>query len=364
MTPNHEKWMTLAIGLAARGLGNVAPNPAVGCLLIKNDLVVGRGWTQPGGRPHAETVALAQAGADARGAIAYVTLEPCAHQGKTEPCAEALVEAGVASVVIAVEDPDPRVSGRGVEILKAAGVEVMMGVLDTAAREANAGFLAKVQEARPVFTLKSASSIDGKIATNGGDSKWITGSEARQFGHMLRARHDAILVGVNTVLADDPRLDCRIEGLENRSPTPVILDSTLRTPVTSKLVRAANDRGTVIVCKIECTNSPAANDLNDKGVTLVPVSDTWDIAEVSRELAKMGFTRVLVEGGGQVLGSFLKAGFCDELQHFAGGKVIGEEGRSSIGPLELAELKDAPHLTLKEVRQLGADFLATYVKAE
>lgn len=364
MSSEHEKWMKVALTLAKRGLGNVAPNPAVGCLLVADGIVVGRGWTQPGGRPHAETCALEMAGSDARGATAYVTLEPCAHHGKTPPCAEALIAAGVSEVRIAVIDSDSRVSGKGIAKLENAGLSVVSGELGKECRNLNAGFFNVIEKNRPWFTLKSASSIDGRIATAEGDSKWITGAEARRYGHMLRSQHDAILVGVNTVIADDPSLDCRIDGLQEHSPTPIILDSFLRLPTSAKLVQNSKRQPSIVICNEEAADSARGRSLLKHGVALQAVRDTRDLTEVTKVLASRGITRVLVEGGGQVLASFSTAGYCDELLVFTAGKIIGADGLASVGNLALAQLVDAPHLTLKGIRKIGADLLATYVNAE
>ncbi|HEX5079092.1 MAG TPA: bifunctional diaminohydroxyphosphoribosylaminopyrimidine deaminase/5-amino-6-(5-phosphoribosylamino)uracil reductase RibD, partial [Geminicoccaceae bacterium] len=221
-------FMAVALRLAARGLGSVWPNPAVGCVLVHGERIVGRGWTQPGGRPHGEVEALRRAGAAALGATAYVSLEPCAHYGRTPPCTMALLQAGVRRVVAATLDPDPRVDGRGIEQLRQAGVEVALGVGRAAAEALNAGFILRVRAGRPLVTLKLATSLDGRIATRRGDSRWITGEPARARAHLLRARHDAIMIGSGTALADDPSLTCRLPGLEERSPARVVLDRRLR----------------------------------------------------------------------------------------------------------------------------------------
>src|SRR5689334_3086514 len=231
--------MGAALALARRGLGNVWPNPAVGCVIINGGKIVGRGWTQPGGRPHAETEAIARAGDAARGGTAYVTLEPCAHWGKTPPCTEALIAAGVLRVVAAVEDPDPRVAGGGLARLREAGIAVECGLCADEAIEINAGFFQRVRTGRPLVTLKLATSLDGRIATASGESRWITGPAARQRTHLLRAGHDAILVGTATVLADDPQLTCRLPGLEHRSPLRVALDRDLIIPADARLVAEA-----------------------------------------------------------------------------------------------------------------------------
>src|SRR5688572_19319773 len=229
--------MAAALSLAARNLGQVWPNPAVGCVIVDQvGHVVGRGFTQRGGRPHAETEALKMAGDRAKGSTAYVTLEPCSHHGKTPPCAEALVAAGVKRCVAAIEDPDPRVSGRGLATLRDAGIAVETGVLADRARDLNAGFLTRVTKGRPLVALKLATSLDGRIATRAGESRWITGEEARAYGHRLRATHDAIAVGSGTVLADDPELTCRIPGLEHRSPVRLVFDRRGRIPVTAKVL--------------------------------------------------------------------------------------------------------------------------------
>ncbi|MGE5148370.1 MAG: bifunctional diaminohydroxyphosphoribosylaminopyrimidine deaminase/5-amino-6-(5-phosphoribosylamino)uracil reductase RibD, partial [Candidatus Eiseniibacteriota bacterium] len=233
--------MQAALVLARRGLGNVWPNPAVGCVLVQpgsgGGRVVGRGWTQPGGRPHAETEALARAGAAAKGATAYVTLEPCSHHGKTPPCADALIDAGISRAVVALEDPDKRVSGAGIAALRAAGIPTEVGLLGEAAAALNAGFLLRVREGRPFVTLKLATTLDGRIATASGESRWITGEVARDWAHGLRAGHDAVMVGIGTALVDDPELVCRLPGLPLRPTVRIVVDSALRLPVGSRLVQ-------------------------------------------------------------------------------------------------------------------------------
>ncbi len=243
--------MRAALALARRSLGRTWPNPAVGCVIVRDGQVIARGRTQDGGRPHAEADAIAQAtaqGLSLKGATAYVTLEPCSHHGRTPPCADALVGAGVARVVSALEDPDPRVKGRGHERLRAAGIEVVVGDGAAEAAEINAGFLTRVKEGRPLFHLKVASSLDGRIATASGESKWITGPAARLHGHHLRATHDAILVGVETALADDPDLGCRLPGLAARSPVRLVLDSKARLSPQSKLATTAGQRPVWLLC--------------------------------------------------------------------------------------------------------------------
>src|SRR5271165_205437 len=239
--------MQAALSLARRGLGTVWPNPAVGCVIVNKDRVVGRGWTQPGGRPHGETEALRRAGDAARGATAYVSLEPCCHWGHTPPCADALADAGVRRVVVAIEDPDPRVAGAGLQRLRGADIEVETGLGAEAAAEINAGFFTRLRLGRPLVTLKLATSLDGHIATASGESRWITGPPARERAHAMRADHDAIMVGTGTVLADDPQLTCRLPGLDHRSPVRVVIDRHLRVPPTSQVIAQARQVPTWLI---------------------------------------------------------------------------------------------------------------------
>jgi len=344
--------MRHALALAERALGTTAPNPAVGCVVVSAEgRVVGRGVTQKGGRPHAETVALAQAGEEARGGTAYVTLEPCAHQGGTPPCAGALIAAGVARVVAAVEDPDPRVSGKGIAMLWDGGVQVAGGVLEAEAAALNAGFFLRVKENRPLVTLKIAQSLDGKTATVSGQSKWITGPEARAYGHLLRARHDAILVGIETALADDPALTCRIPGLEDRSPVRVVLDTRLRLKPGSRLA----GEGTLVFTAV---------DGKLDGVETVRVQRDArgrpDLGAVLKELARRGITRLLVEGGASVHAAFLDRGFADRLELFRAPMVLGASGRSAVDALAALDLDEASRFVPQGTRKLGADLLESF----
>lgn len=351
---HDERWMRVALGLARRGLGQVAPNPSVGCVIIKDNIVVGRGWTQPGGRPHAETVALGQAGDAARDATAYVTLEPCSHTGQTPPCADALIAAGIKRVVVATGDPDPRVSGRGVERLRAAGVSVKSGVLEVEAKYSNAAFFTRITQNRPMFTLKVATSVDGKIALSNGESKWITGARARGLSHQMRACHDAILVGSGTVLKDNPSLTCRIDGVSGRDPVRVVLDRRGRT--IGKSSPLSGDTPTFVVTE-QAQTSPA-------GFETIQVKPGQALSNIAELLADKGLNSVLIEGGGAISASFLAAGLVDRLQVFSAGKMIGDTGIGAVGDLGLAKLVDAPHFTLRKIRQLGRDILASYDKAE
>jgi diaminohydroxyphosphoribosylaminopyrimidine deaminase/5-amino-6-(5-phosphoribosylamino)uracil reductase len=236
---SDEAHMRAALQIAARGLGNTWPNPSVGCVLVKEGVVIARGWTQPGGRPHAEAEALARAGEAARGATAYVTLEPCSHHGRTPPCCEALIRAGVSRVVVALRDPDSRVDGRGLARLRAAGITVEEGLMGAEAAALTAGFIRRVTRGLPIVTLKLASTLDGRIATASGESRWITGEGARRAVHALRARHDAVMIGSGTAIADDPELNCRIPGMDPVPMLRVVADARLRLPLASKLIAGA-----------------------------------------------------------------------------------------------------------------------------
>ena len=351
--------MRHALRLAERGLGNVAPNPAVGCVIVSaSGHVVGRGWTRPGGRPHAETVALAQAGEAARESTVYVSLEPCAHQGVTPPCADALVAAQVARVVGAVLDPDPRVAGKGFARLEAAGIAVTRGVLEKEAAALNAGFFRRVSANRPLVALKIAQSADGFVADAAGNSKWITSEQARRHGHLLRAKYDAILVGIGTVLADDPLLTCRLAGMEHRSPLRVVLDSQLRLPATSQLARTAAGQPTLLFT----TAKSGGEELTSLGLEIVRMSHSGraPISDVLAVLAGRGVTRLLVEGGPTVQGAFLESRLADVVHIYRAPILIGAGGRPAVELAQSLELSAAPRLTLLERQGLGPDVLESF----
>ncbi len=354
------QFMRHALGLAARGLGRVWPNPAVGCVIVKEGRIVGRGWTQPGGRPHAEAVALARAGEAANGATAHVSLEPCAHHGRTPPCADALAAAGVARVVTPFEDPDPRVCGRGHAALRAAGVEVVTGVETEAAARLQRGFLMRQRFGRPMVTLKLASSLDGRIATAAGESRWITGAEARRRVHALRACHDAVLVGAGTARADDPLLTVRDMGV-TAQPVRVVAARDLNLDPAGALGRSAADVPLWLAHDPATTPSARATAWRAAGARLIPVPpgpDGWlDMDALLQALGTAGLTRVFCEGGGGLAAALLAAGRVDELWLFAAGLVLGAEGRPAIGPLMLPSLTAAPRFRLVEAMPIGPDVM-------
>ena len=363
-----RRHMMVALTLARRSLGNVWPNPAVGCVLVGADgSVVGRGWTQPGGRPHAETEALKQAGSYARGSTAYVTLEPCSHYGETPPCAEALVAADVARVVVAIEDPDARVSGRGIARLKDAGIDVKTGVCAGAAEKINAGFLLHRREGRPLVTLKTASTLDGRIATHDGQSQWITGGAARWRGHFLRKTHDAIVVGIGTALADDPELTCRLPGMKGDSPVRVVVDTHLKLPLESKLVQSAKAVPTWIVVSSE-TNIERQDEYALFGVEFIKVAPGEgyhpETLSVLKALAARGLTRVLVEGGGALSAAFLRARLVDRLAWFRAPGAIGGDGIPVFAAYGVDQLSDMRRFVLESIEPVGKDMLETYCVAD
>lgn len=364
MTARDQRYMAMALSLGRRGLGQCWPNPAVGCVIVQENRVVGRGWTQPGGRPHAESVALAQAGDLARGATAYVTLEPCAHHGQTPPCAEALVAAGIGHVVAPIADSDPRVAGRGFDLLRQNGVEVTTGVMaDQAARD-HAGFFLKTEQGRPLVTLKLASSFDGRIATATGQSQWITGPLARRAVHGLRASHDAVMVGAGTARADDPSLTVRDLGID-RQPVRVVVSRHLDLPLLSQLARSANDIP-VWLCHGPGADSDRLRAWQGLGARLLPCGvrgTQLDAADVLRQLGAAGLTRVFCEGGGALAASLLVADLVDELVGFTAGLAIGAEGLPGIGALGLERLENAPRFDLIETRAIGPDILHRWSRA-
>ena len=357
--------MRAALALARRGNGRTWPNPSVGCVIVRDGRVVGRATTADAGRPHAEPQALAMAGAAARGATAYVTLEPCCFHGRTPPCTDALIAAGVARVVVGVRDPDARVNGAGLARLRSAGIAVVEGVLADEAEDVVAGFFTRVRHGRPLVTLKLASTLDGRIATGGGESQWITGAAARRAGHALRGRHDAIMVGVGTVLADNPDLTCRIPGFKPLPMVRVVADSHLRMPLTSRLVATATSAPTWVLARASADSQRVAA-LKSAGVVVLQVgcsSAGIDLAGALRALAERGITRLLAEGGAQLAAALLRADLVDRLAWFHAPAVMGGDGWPAVQAFGVAALAAMPRFRRIAVHPVGADLYSAYVRA-
>ncbi len=350
------KYMHHALRLASRQLGRTMPNPAVGCVIVKNGQIVGTGATASGGRPHAETLALEMAGERASEATLYVTLEPCAHHGQTPPCTTAIIEANITRIVIACADPDPRVSGKGFEQLRKAGLEVISGIGEAQALALNEGFFLRIENNRPLVSLKLATSLDGCIATASGDSQWITGESARRYGHALRGQHDAILTGIGTVLADDPLLTCRINGRTHHSPIRIVMDGNGRLPATSKLAQSAGDVPLWILTR-DATSHPLAG--SKANIITCPTDGAHlSIPHALSLLADRGVTRLLVEAGAQLSTAFIDAKLVDDLYWFRAPLIIGD-GTSALN-MQCATLDDCLKLTPQERISLGIDTLEVY----
>ena len=361
------RFMRLALALGRRGQGAVWPNPSVGCVVVKDGRILGRGWTAPGGRPHAEPHAIAQAGAAAHGATAYVSLEPCAHHGRTPPCAEALVSAGVARVVTALDDPDQRVAGKGHAILRQAGIAVTTGVCADEARADHAGFLLRVTEGRPMVTLKLATSFDGRIATASGESRWITGAGARRMVHALRMCHDAVLVGGGTARADDPDLTVRGLGV-HRQPVRVVVSRQANLPGKGRLAATAREVPVWVLHGDRPDDVPRARraGLEERGVRLLPApvgpGSQIGLEGALRELGAAGLTRVFCEGGGALAASLLAAGCVDRLVGFTAGVALGAEGRPSLGAMGIDRLAEAPRFRLIATRTVDGDAMHEWAR--
>ncbi|HET7886711.1 MAG TPA: bifunctional diaminohydroxyphosphoribosylaminopyrimidine deaminase/5-amino-6-(5-phosphoribosylamino)uracil reductase RibD [Bradyrhizobium sp.] len=358
-----RRFMELALTLGRRGLGRTWPNPAVGAVVVKDGIIVGRGWTQAGGRPHAEPVALTHAGEAARAATLYVTLEPCSHIGKSPPCADAIIAAGIKRVVSAIEDPNPDVAGQGHAKLRAAGIEVDVGMMAEDAARAHAGHFRRIRNKRPHVIVKLAVSSDDKIAAAGHKTVAITGEAANARVHLLRAQCDAILVGIGTVLSDDPLLTCRLPGMEARSPVRLVLDAALRIPAKSRLVHSARSTPLWVVTS-ELAEAPAAAILGANGAQVIRLgsgaSSGLDLLELLRVLAERGMTRLLVEGGARVAASFVSAGLADECWLFRGMGAIGPDGVAALDALPLSAITQSPAYRVRASESLGHDTLTIY----
>jgi diaminohydroxyphosphoribosylaminopyrimidine deaminase/5-amino-6-(5-phosphoribosylamino)uracil reductase len=363
VTQNDDnRFMALALSLGRRGLGKTWPNPAVGAVIVKDGVIVGRGWTQPGGRPHAEVEALRRAGEAARGATLYVTLEPCSHHGKTPPCADAVIAAGITRVVSALEDPNPEVAGKGHARLRAAGVAVEVGIGAEEARHDHAGHIRRMRQGRPQVMLKLAISADGKAGAGGRKPVAITGEAARERVHLLRARNDAIMVGIGTVLADDPMLTCRLPGMVKDSPVRIVADSMLRLPVNSRLVRSAYETP---VWALTGLAAPQDSEfaLLPFGVEVLRSPQSpgrLDLKDGLEFLAAKGITRLMVEGGPTLAAAFIAADLVDEAVLFHGPKIVGPDGIEALA----TDAMEALTRRLKQVSSepMGPDHQVNYIR--
>jgi diaminohydroxyphosphoribosylaminopyrimidine deaminase / 5-amino-6-(5-phosphoribosylamino)uracil reductase len=359
-----QRFMQLALSLGRRGLGRTWPNPAVGAVVVKDGVIVGRGWTQAGGRPHAEPEALKRAGEAARGATLYVTLEPCSHFGKSPPCVDAVIASGIARVVSAIEDPNPEVAGQGHAKLRAAGITVDVGLGAAEAARDHAGHFRRIRDQRPHVILKLAVSADDKIGAAGHKRVAITGEAAKARVHLLRAQCDAILVGIGTVLADDPVLTCRLPGMEARSPVRVVLDRALRIPGTSRLVHSARETPLWVVGS-QIAEAPAAAKLGAAGAEVIRVASASarELPVVLFALADNGITRLLVEGGARVAASFVAADLVDEIWLLRGPEAIGTGGIPALDALPLSSITGSPAFKTRASEPLGKDTLTIYERA-
>ena len=360
--------MALALALGRRGLGRTWPNPAVGAVIVRRDgdvpLIVGRGWTQPGGRPHAEIEALRRAGEPARGATVYVTLEPCSHHGKSPPCADAVIAAGVAQVVSALEDPNPEVAGAGHARLRAAGIAVEVGVGAEEARHDHAGHVRRMREGRPHVALKLAISADGKVAAAGRRPVAITGEAVRDRVHLMRAQSDAVMIGIGTALADDPLLTCRLPGMEASSPVRIVLDAGLRLPRGSRLVRSARETPAWVIAGAGGSRD-AERALAAEGVTVVRAADAdglLDLASTLKLIAARGITRLMVEGGPTLAAALVAADLIDEAVLFHSPKVVGADGIDALEGMRLAALTESPQLKCVVREAVGADTRTVFAR--
>jgi diaminohydroxyphosphoribosylaminopyrimidine deaminase/5-amino-6-(5-phosphoribosylamino)uracil reductase len=362
-----RRFMQLALTLGRRGLGRTWPNPAVGAVVVKDGIIMGRGWTQPGGRPHAEVEALRRAGEASRGATLYVTLEPCSHVGKSPPCADAVIAAGISRVVSAIEDPNPLVAGQGYAKLRAAGITVETGLGAREAAHDHAGHFRRIRDKRPHVILKLAVSSDDRIAAAGHQPVAITGEAARTRVHLLRAQCDAILVGIGTVLSDDPLLTCRLPGMEGRSPVRVVLDSALRIPAESRVMHSARQTPLWLIAS-ETAEAASAARLGAAGaqvIRLAPGPDTMglDLAAVLHALFERGITRLLVEGGSRIAAAFVAAGLADEIWLLRGPDAIGEGGVAALDAMPLAAITQSPAFKLRASETLEKDTLTIYERS-
>ncbi len=362
MADIDQIYMRRALDLAALALGRTSPNPVVGAVIVKDGHIIGEGYHQKAGTPHAEVHALRQAGDEAAGATVYVSLEPCSHFGRTPPCADALIAAGVKKVVIACLDPNPQVAGRGMQKLIAAGIETELGILEQEARQLNEAFIKYIQTGRPFVAIKTAMTLDGKIASKTGDSRWITSPDARIYVHQLRNTYDAIMVGIGTVLHDDPLLNTRLEADNVRDPVRVIIDSKLDLPLDSKIARSSQEQRSIVFCSAGADDNKQAG-LEEFGLEIIRLDSDeifLPLEKVMEHLGSIGISSLLVEGGGQINASLLERHLVDKVYSFIAPKIIGgSEAPSPVGGQGLNFMREAWELHSMDVKKFERDILIT-----
>jgi len=354
----NEKYIVLALELAEKGRGRVEPNPMVGAVLVKNGQIMGKGYHQAFGGAHAEIHAIHEGGTNSKGATLYVSMEPCAHYGKTSPCVDAIIKAGITKVVAAVIDPNPITSGKGIHMLKGAGIEVVVGVMEAQARRLNAPFFKLMQQGLPYITVKWAMSVDGKIATHTGESRWITSEESREYAHKIRGQMDGILVGINTVVRDDPLLTCRIEG--GRNPKRIVVDSNAALPLNSRLLSTINE-SEIIVAVSKNPQLSRIQKLEQMGCRIVQTKDMngrVDLKELFQRLGEMKLTNILVEGGSRVITSVIEDRLADRVMVFVAPVIIGGEGaKSPVLGTGINKMSEAAEITEIMVTRLSNDIV-------
>ncbi len=357
MTSDLE-YMARALQLARRGLMTTQPNPRVGCVLVKHDVIIGEGWHERAGGPHAEVMALQNAAAEADGATAYVTLEPCSHQGRTPPCADALIKAGVKRVVAAMTDPNPLVAGQGLAALEAAGIKTEQGLLRTEAERLNRGFCKRMTVGRPWVTVKLATSLDGRSAAADGSSQWITSAEAREDVHRRRAEAGAVLTGIASVLADDSKLNVRLEGVETRVPDRIVLDSALRMPLDATML-SLQGRTIILTCSGDAAKTEALQNKGADVVQLPDVASRLDLHAVLDWLGSQQINEVLVEAGPTLAGAFLQAGIADELLCYIAPRLLGDAGQGLLSLPGVKNISQSLALDITDLRAVGPDWRVT-----
>jgi len=348
--------MQTAIALARKGIGKTSPNPAVGAIIVKNGRIIGKGYHKKAGRAHAEINALKQAGIKAKGAEMYVTLEPCNHFGRTPPCADAIIKAGIKKVFIGMKDPNPLVAGNGIRRLRSAGMDVAVGMLEDECRGINEAYIKYITTKTPFVTLKLASTLDGKIATAAGESKWITGEDARRFAHRMRREADAVMVGIGTVLKDNPELTTRL--VKGKDPIRIVIDSKLSIPVNAKVLNTK--RGGIIIATTKPVKGGRIKALFDKGAEVLALPSKTgevDLKALMKELGKREITNLIIEGGPTLAASAIKDGIVDKIAIFYAPRIFGKEGLPMIEGLGIRRLKDAVSLSRLECKRLGGDIL-------